>query len=473
MAITSAGVGSGLDLESLIGKIIAAERDPAKGRIDLKETRVQANITAYNSVKKTLQSFQSALSNLKNASFTSKQVATSTDTTSYQATVTGAATNGSYAIDVFEMAKAQKLATTANFANPNATVGSDGTLSFSAGVSAFSVAIGASDTLTQIRDKVNNAAGNSDVIASLLTEDAGLGNGTTYTRLVFTAKNTGAENEMTITATDDDGISTDMTGMSQLVSANLNEKSPAQNARIAVDGFSITSSTNTITNAIEGVSIQLFKESASLPAPTSSVITVANDKATVKKEIEKFVATYNELMTVFNTLTNYNAETETRGLLSGDSTLNVLESQIRRIANGVNSSADPALNSLGFIGVATNKDGTIKLDDTKLTNALNNNFDKFDNLFSGENGIATKLDNQLKNILGANGAIDSRQQGFQKQLKDIEKARDTLEFRLQKIEKRYRTQFSALDSLVAQLNQTGTFLGQQLDAAAKIVSGGK
>jgi flagellar hook-associated protein 2 len=471
MAITSAGVGSGLDLESLIGKIIASERDPAKNRIDLKETRVQANITAYNNLKKTLQSFQTSLTNLKSASFTSKQVATSTDSTTYQSTVTSAATNGNYAIDVFEMARAQKLATTANFNNPDATLGSSGTLNFSAGTSAFSVAIGASDKLSEIRDKVNSAAGNNDVIASLLTEDAGLGNGTTYTRLVFTSKNTGAANAMTITAVDDDMINDDETGMSQLTSVQLAERSPAQDARVVVDGFTYTNSSNTITNAIPGVTLQLFKESSSLPAPTSSVLTIANDKATVKKEVEKFVATYNELITVMNTLTNYDPTTEQRGLLSGDATINVLESQIRRIATSVNSSADPALNSLGFIGVSTNKNGTIKLDDTKLTNALNNNFDKFDDLFSGDNGIATQLDNQLKNILGANGAIDTREQGFNKQLKAIEKSRDALEFRLQKIEKRYRTQFSALDNLVAQLNQTGTFLTQQLDAAAQIVSG--
>jgi flagellar hook-associated protein 2 len=471
MGITAAGTGSGLDLEGLIGKIVASERDPAKNRIDLKESRTQANITAYNNLQKTLKSFQSSLSNLKLASFTSKQTAVSSDPSLYQPTVTATAQNGTYTVDVFEMAKAQKLASTGNFANPDATVGSGGTLNFAAGTSAFSVSVLMTDKLTTIRDKVNNAAGNSDVTASLLTVDAGQNNGSTVTRLVFTSKNTGTANAITISAIDDDTIDDDITGLSQLASNNLNVVTPAQDSRIAVDGFSYINSTNTITTAIEGVSIQLFKESSTLPNPTTSTLTISNDKSTVKKEIEKFVATYNELATVLNVLTNYNPTTETRGLLSGDATVNVLEAQIRRIATSVNPSANENLKSLAFLGIATNKDGSLKLDDAKLTTVLNTKFDKLDDLLSGTDGIATKLDTQLTNILGAKGAIDNRQVGFQKQLKGIEKERDALEFRLQKIEARYRKQFSTLDNLVSQLNQTGSFLGQQLDAAASITNG--
>jgi flagellar hook-associated protein 2 len=469
--VSSVGVGSGLDLEGLIGKIITAERDPSKNRLDLKEAKTQASISAYGSLKSTLAAFQTSLTNLQQTTFVNKRIASVGDKTVISATTTDAAQLGNYDISVLQLAKAQKLATTGNFADPNATVGSGGTLNFTAGISAFSVAVSASDNLTTIRDNVNNAVGNSGVTASLLTEDAGLGNGTTYTRLIFSAKTTGATNAITITATDDDGIDDDLTGLSQLASVNLNEKTAAKDARISIDGFVINSSTNVFNTAIDGVTLTALKESNDLLNPPTSSLTIANDTNALKTEIEKFVATYNELITVINKLTDYDPKTETRGLLGSDGGVKAIESQVRRIFNSTVGDAAGDFNSLAFAGIATNKDGSVKLDSTKFATAVNTRFADLGKLFSGSAGIATQLSAATKGFLDKGGILDTRTEGYQSALKTVEKDRDKLEYRLTKIEARYRKQFTNLDNIVRQLNQTGTFLGQQLDAASKIGSG--
>lgn len=468
MAITSVGSGSNLDLESLLTDIIEAEKVPAENRINTKKTTLEANISALGSLKSTLSDFQASLQKLKSASFFNSRTAVAGDTSLISATGTDSAGVGAYAIEVLDMAKAHKVAS-ANFAAAS-TVGS-GTLNITVGSSSFGVAInaGENDTLAGIRDAINAAPGNSGVVASILTVSDGLGG--TASKLVLTSTNTGAAKAVSVAVTGDaDGIDNDNAGLSQLISANLTQIDPAQDAKITIDGFEATSSTNQFTNAIEGVTINVLKED---PAGTalSSSLTIATDKTGVKTAIEEFVANYNGLITIFNTLTNYDASTQTRGLLSGDSSVSVMESSIRRIMTGAVSGAGEGLNTLADLGITTNRDGSIALDDAQLSSALSSNFDNFDDLFTGDNGIASRLDQLATQLMGSGGVFVTRETSINEQLARIEDQKDTLNARLEKLEARYRAQFSALDILVSQLNQTGTFLTQQLEATAQIING--
>ena len=471
MAISSVGTGSNLDLEGLLKQIVDAERKPAENRINLKETTLNANISALGSLKSALSDFQGALSKLKSSSFFNTRSAVASDTSLISATATSSADPGAYAIEVLDMAKAHKVAS-ANFATASTTVG-NGTLNITVGSSSFDVTItaGENDTLAGIRDAINNAQGNNGVRASILTVSNGMGG--TASKLVLTASHSGAANTISVAVTGDgDAVDNDNAGLSQLISANLSQIDPAQDASITIDGFSATSSTNQFTNAIQGVTINVLKEDPNNVALPSS-LTIATDKTGVKGAVQDFVANYNALVTIFNTLTNYDPSTQTRGLLSGDSSVGVVESRIRRVMNDIVSSAPEGLNSLADIGISTNRNGSIALNDADLSSALSANFDSFDELFTGDNGIASRLDKLATELTGSGGVFSARETSINEQLAKIADQKDALDARLTKLEARYRAQFSALDILVSQLNQTGSFLTQQLDATAQIINGKK
>lgn len=471
-SISSLGAGSNLDLSDLLDKIISAEREPAQARLDLRQTRAEATISALGELKSTLSAFQEAMQDLKNASFFSRKTAVSGDKTLFTATAEGNVDLGSYQIEVLNLAKANKLAS-GNFTGPTETLGS-GTLTISGGGSVFNVDVAAGDSLADIRDAINEAGGNNNVRASLLTVDDG--NGGTASKLVLTAAETGADGQIEVTVADDDGNNTDGSGLSRLyyvkgdAASQLTEVNEALDARITIDGFTVSSSTNEFENAIEGVTITALKEGDDPLNPLTSSLTVSQDNTAVKTAIEKFVANYNAVATIFNALTNYDASSKTRGLLSGDASINAIESTLRRELTGVVSGAASDFNALAFLGISTNKDGSIALDDDKLSAAISNRAEDIGALFSGEGGVASRLDSALDTFLRAGGVFQTREESLRDQLSDIQDDRDTLALRLEKMEARYVAQFSSLDILVSQLNQTGDFLTQQLEATAQIIN---
>lgn len=471
MAVTSVGTGSGLDLENLITKIVDSERTPTKNRLNLKQTTLEATISAMGSIKSTLTEFQASLTKLKSGALFSGRSVVSSDNTLFTATATSKAELGSYQIEVLSMAKANKLAS-ANLAGAATPIGS-GTLNISVGASSFNVDItaGTNDTLAGIRDAINNATNNAGVRASILTVSDGLGG--TASKLVLTSSKSGAANTVTVAVTGDaDGLDADNAGLSRLASANLTEIDAASDAKITIDGFEATSTTNQFTNAIDGVTINVLKTGTDpLADPLSGTLSLAVDKTGAKAAVEDFVANYNALSTIFNTLTNYDATAKTRGLLSGDASVNVMESRIRSIMTSTVGDAAEGLNNLAFLGITTNRNGSIALNDTKLSNALSTRFEDIEKLFSGDNGIATRLDKLATELTGSGGVFNTRETSMRDQLSAIEDQRDKLELRLTKIEARYRAQFSSLDILVGQLKSTGDFLTQQLTAAAAITNG--
>lgn len=469
MAITSVGTGSNLDLEGLLKQIIDSEKAPAENRLNLKQTTLKATISALGSIKSTLSEFQASLTKLKSANTFTGRTAVAGDNTLISATAAPGADIGAYAIEVLDMAKAHKVAS-ANFASASTQVGS-GTLTIGQGAGSFDVTItaGENDTVAGIRDAINNAAGNTGVRASILTVSDGMGG--TASKLVLTSSKTGAANAITVAVSGDgDGIDNDNLGLSRLASANLSQIDPAQDARITIDGFEATSSTNQFSNAIENITINVLKEDPN-DQPLATSLTVAVNKAGVKTAIEDFVANYNALTTIFNTLTNYDPSTQTRGLLSGDASVSVMENRLRRIMSDTVAGAAEGMNSLADLGITTNRNGSIALDDAELSNALSTRFDDLANLFTGDNGIAQRLDKLSTELLGSGGVFTTRETSMQAQLDKIEEQKDALNTRLEKLEARYRAQFSSLDILVSQLNQTGDFLSQQLEATAKIING--
>jgi flagellar hook-associated protein 2 len=471
-SITSVGTGSNLDLEGLITKIITNERTAPENRLNLKQTTLEATVSALGNIKSALSDFQTSLAKLKSASFFTARSAVASDTSLISATASPGTDPGAYTIEVLAMAKAHKVAS-ANFATAATPVGS-GTLNIGVGSSTFDVAItaGTNDTLAGIRDAINSAPGNNgSVRASILTVSDGLGG--TASKLVLNSSTSGVSHAISVAVTGDaDGIDNDNAGLSKLISANLSQINPAQDAEITIDGFPATSSTNQFSDAIPGVTINVLKQGPDPLNPLSSSVTVAVDKSGVKTAIEGFVANYNALATILNAVTNYDPATQTRGLMSGDAGVSAMESRVRRLMADTASNTTPgALNTLADIGISTNLNGLISLNDAQLSNALNNKFDDFAALFTGTNGIASRLDTLTTQLTGSGGTFSARATSLQEQLAKVQVQKDALNTRLTALESRYRKQFSALDSLVNQLNSTGSFLTQQLDATAKIISG--
>ena len=488
MAITSVGTGSGLQLESLITDIINAEKAPVESRLNAREAKVQASISALGSLKSSLADFQTALGKLKNASAFTNRTATASDTTLFSATTASSGSTaelGSYAIGVVQMAKTQKLAS-ANFASPSAAVGS-GSLNIAVGGSSFNVDVTAGTSLTGLRDAINNANGNAGVRASLLTVSDGAGG--TATKLVMTSTKSGSEGAISVNVTDADGNNTDNNGLSRLrydaadpafdpadpafEAGRMTASSPAQDAIITVDGFEVRSNSNVFANTIPGVTLTILKEAASGEDPLSGELNVGENKSGIKSAIEGFVTSYNALNGVFRQLIGVSADGETRGLMAGDSSLNVAQSRLRSLLGDTVEGASSGFNSLSALGINPARDGSISLDAGKLDSALANNFGDLSKLFSGPDGLATKLDKNISTMTGSGGMFAVRQESLGKQLDEIDDQRVQLAARLEKVEARYRSQFSALDILVSQFDQTGKFLSQQLEATAQIINNKK
>src|SRR3990167_332048 len=464
--ITAAGTGSGIDVENIITKLTEAERTPTEQRLLLRETNIQAEISAFGSLKSALSDFRKSLTNLSSLQSLAALSATSSKPESFTVTADNTASVGSSQIEIVNLASAHKMISTASFAGPTTAVGA-GAMTISLGSTSFNVQIvgGQNNTLAGIRDAINNATGNTGITASILTVSNGAGG--TQSKLVLSADDTGTANAISVAVTgDSDGNDTNNVGLSAFLNANMEQKSTAANALIRVDGFDVTSSTNVFKDAIQGVTLTAVKANPTV----NETLTVGINKTAIKDNLALFVENFNALSETLEFLTKYDPETQEAGLLTGDSTVRSIETQLRRTMTNVVSELGGNFNSLASLGITTQRDGTLKLDSTKLDSALTTNFDDVANLLGGEDGIAKKLDTTLNNFLKTGGLISSRNETFLKQLKDIDSQRERLELRMTSYEERLRAQYAAMDAIVSNLNATGDYVAQQMESISQITS---
>jgi len=392
-AISSLGVGSGLDLGSLVSGLLEAERAPTANRLAAKEQNFSTELSAFGLLRSSLSQFQGSLSGLQTASaFNAKEVTVS-DSSVFSATVENSADPGSYSIEVTKLAKAQSLATNAAtaFASVDDTIGS-GTLTIQFGTTttgpyAFTpdpasspqtIEVNATNkntTLAGLRDYIND---NDYGIQASIVND---GNG--Y-RLLLTSENSGAANSMEITSSGDgDGNDNDNVGLSQLAfnaaaQSSLTQTVGAQDAALSINGLDISSETNTINNAITGVTLDLLKADAS----NFVTVNVKENRNEVTASVKNFVNAYNELRQNIDALTSYDPETGTGSALNGDFTVRSIGSQIRNIIFGSLSTVNSNIRSLVDVGITTNSSGTLELDNGKLADALLDYPDEVEALFS-------------------------------------------------------------------------------------------
>lgn len=471
-SVSSLGVGSGLDLGSILQQLVQAERGPTSNRLDLKEAQTQASISAFGALKSSLSEFQATLKELTSLSEFQNRSITSSNQDIFTATADSTAAIGTTNINVLNLAEAHKLVT-GDFATPETVVGT-GTLKIEAGGSAFTINI-SDGKLTSIRDAINSSPAAEKVSANIITVDDGVGG--TVSKLVINAKATGESNALEITVTDDDGNNADASGLSQLhfiegdANNRLNELNAATDARITVDGFTVSSATNEFKDAISGVTITALEASEDPINNPPETLSIELNETAVKGKVSAFVTSFNGLKDTLNQLLDYNAETGEAGLLNGDATLRTAETQIERLLYGSISEAGGVFSNLAQLGITTGEKGKLSLDEETLDQAIANNFNDIGEFFAGENGLAKQLDSLATSFLGTTGIISVREQGFDEELQEIADDRIALDRRIAAIEERTRQQFAALDGLISQLNSTGSFLTEQLKNTSAIITG--
>lgn len=447
-SITAAGVGSGLDIQSLVAQLVTAERAPAEARLQKEESSTKAQISAFGALRSALSSLGGALRALKPATALDGRRASSTDANTVTATATAGAANASYQVEVVSLASAHRLGSAA-YASPASVVGT-GTLTLGSGSNSFSVAIDSSkNTLAGIRDAINGAAGNTSITASVLNTAEG-------SRLVLTARASGASNAITVTRSGGDG------GLDALVYnpgtlTSLEQKAPAADALVRVDGFNFNSSGNTLSGAVDGVTFNLL---AAAPGAAKTV-TVSRDADAARKAVESFISGYNAVVGSVSASTRYDQATKTASPLTGDALPRALSGEMRRTI-GATAQGNTTIRTLADVGITTSVSGTLTLDGAKFARALEQNPAEVAALFTGDNGLAARLDAVVQRAAASGGAIDGRTKGLDERLRGVADRRAALETRMDALENRYRAQFTALDGLVAQLRTTSDFLARQL-----------
>ena len=459
--IQANGIGSGLDINSLVAQLVTAEGTPLQQRITRHEVAVTTKVSALGTLKGALAAFKSALEPLKSVEAFQARKATSADTKIFTVTADTNAVAGSYDVEVVHLAKAHQLASVPFVGGSSATVGY-GSLAISVGDKTFNVTIDQdAATLDDIRNAINSAADNSGVQATLLNTAAG-------SRLVLTANATGENSVIKIVASGGDGnlnqLSYDPLSPPVPPAPGLIQLEPAQNAQIRVASFDIESETNVFEDAIDGVTITAVAESDG----EEIALNVAFDKSGVQARIQKFVTEYNSMQAQLAKLGSYNAETKEAGPLLGDSLLRAIETEARRaIGNPVSGLTGP-YTTLASLSITTNATGALSVDAAKLTKALDADPEGVAELFGSENGVAARMFSQLESRLATTGDIEGRNTRLKGELKDIARDKEAFNLRMAQIETRLRKQFTALDSLLSQMQSTSSYLTQQLASLPKI-----
>lgn len=438
--LTSAGLGSGLNVNAIIEALTNAERAPITLRLNRQEAGIQAKQAGLSGLSSALSTLKTAAEKLDASGDFKLRKTTLSKSEFVSVSASGTASAGQFSVEVVQLAKGSQRESGIIAGGSAATFGA-GKLTFTVGAKNFSVDVGGTDTLTTIRNKINGATGNIGVSATIVTSDTG-------TKLVFDSTITGAGNDLVIT---NDNAALDA------ISTTTVETRAAQSAQIRVNGALTTSTTNTFSSAVQDVTITALKQNA---AAETTEVTVANDTAGVKKLIQDFVKAYNAAVDEVGKLTTNTKEAS--GPLAADGATRSIMSRLRGLIGTSVASVSGDYNSLASIGISTDQKGKLEIKESRLDSALGSKLEDVVALFSNSDGIANTVKSYIDTQAGTNGVLSTRQKSLETDLKRITAQREQLELRIEKMTTRLRNQYASLDSLVSRMNSTGQFISQNL-----------
>lgn len=449
--ITSLGVGSGLDLSSIVSGLMAVEKQPLTA-LKTKQSTVESRISALGTLKSALASLQTAAGNLvpgttqtlaeKFSSFTAK----SADETVATATAKSGVAATKYTLTNITLASAEQVRKTETALGIPSGTGS-GTLS---------IKVGSGDSVDV---SVNNGASLTDIAKAINSSKAGVTasviNDGTAKHLVITAKESGANNTISITgSTGWEGFNFRPSSASADTNSWVSQQA-ATSASVDVNGLTITSQSNTISDAVSGLTINLLKASSA-----GTTINVTQDNtSSITSALNAFVTAYNTAASSMKSMGAYNATTKVAGALQGDAVLRSAQAQVSRLVTAKYGTGD--LQTLSDLGISLQKDGTLKLDSTKLNKAIENDFAAVSEMVSA---VGTGFKTGLNSLIDSSGSVTSATESANRLVKELQKRQEAMQDRLDKIEERYVKQFSALDTMIAGFNQTSSSLASMLSA---------
>ncbi len=452
--ITSAGIGSGLDLESIIKASVDAERLPKLQSLAVRQESLQVELSALGEVRSAMSQLEGTIAKLADMDNFNKREATikQPDIGDIISVTTGTDISpGSFKVQVDQLAQGSRAESTpgAFTSVDDVVTASGGTLSFSAGSKTFDITLDAGATLADLRTAINESSENFGVSANII-------NTGTESRLVFTSSETGAGNDLVVTndTAELDAVSTQANG-GGAGGMTIAAGDEAQDAQITVDDIVITSATNTFKDAVEGMTITAKEESLG----ETATINVDYDKSGVEEVIDEFIANYNNLVGMLGLQTRIGKP------LNGDATIRSFSGQMLTTLSTPLTDTGP-FASIFDIGLTVDKDGYLEKSSlvNSLSDSLSENFDEVGKAFAGDNGIAKQFETLLDNYIDTNGVIKQRETSLNLQLDDLDDDRANLDYRMTQYEERLRKQYSSLDVLLAQMQQTQSYLSAQLSS---------
>lgn len=459
-SITSLGAGSGIFSSELLDQLVNAERKPTEVRLDQRQQRTETRISAYGAIRSAMEEMRTSMEKLSSPEGMKAFSSSSSNESVAGVSVDALAANrGSYSLNVTQLAQSQSLASSA-FADRDTTTVGSGTLTLDVGGVTTDITVdGSNNTLEGLAASINDA--NAGVSAGVVDTGSGF-------RLVLSAEESGIENSVKVSVTDDDGNNTDTNGLSQFVfndtTSNLEETVAARDAQLEVNGIAVSRPTNTVEGVVDGVTFDLKSEG-------TSTVKIERDADAVAENVQAFVDKFNAFQDMVDKVSGFDPESGQGSVLTGDSTIRNIQSDLRRMLTEIPPGLeDSPVRMLADVGIKTDPStGKLEFDQARFKEQLDAHPEAMTALFAekdGVDGIAERTVNVVSNFLASDGALAARTEGLNGDLEKIQEQRDRLEMRLEALEERLFNQFSAADSLIAQLNSTGDFVSQQLAALA-------
>jgi len=454
---TSATGGSVIDVNSLVSQLVSASRAPKDSIISNQTKKATTEISAVGTLKGALSAFQTALVGLDTPQAFNAVAATSSSPSVFTASADTGAVAGTYSISITKLAQAQQLVSKPILGDGSSVVGT-GTLKISLGAASFNVTLGSTnDTVAGLASAINSATGNPGVTATVIT-------GTDGAHLVLSSTLTGAANTIQVAETDGGNALAALT-YSPAGTTNYTENSPAQDAEFSISGVPHKSASNTVTDALSNVTLNLLATTAAgTGAGSSANLTVASDTSAITTNVGALVTAYNALAGSIASLGSYDVTTGTAGPMLGDALLSGIQNEIRSTLYSIVNSGSSTYSSLASVGITTKSDGTLALNPSKLQTALTSAPGAVTALFSGTNGIATRLNTQLNAVLGSGGPIDSRSKTLVKQENALTQQSKDLDKQMAALTAALTQQYASLNTLLSSLQSTSAALTQQLSS---------
>lgn len=470
-ALTSLGIGSGVDLNTMLTQLVAVERRPLE-QMRSEASKLQTKVSSFGQIQSFVSRVQDASNKLKDSSLWAQSTAKSANEAVVTAVGGSSAAAGSYSVSVTSLAAAQTLASGTTFVDATALVGA-GTLTLElgtwsagqaafapkAGTAAVTLDVSVADSVTTLRDKIN--ALGAGVTASLVNDTSG-------TRLSLRSTATGASNGFRLSATDGDGNDTDAAGLSRLAfdppggTTGMLLSQTAANAVANVNGITVTAASNELTGVVEGLTLRLRGQSA-----TPVDVDVSPDRAAITEAVKGLSTAYSELAKYIGEQTKYDPAAKVGGPLQGDSAVGGVLSRMRTAING-NSTASATFSRLSDVGLELQRDGTLSLDNAKLDRALGSlgelkkAFTNSDPLASANEGFARRFAKLATELIAVDGSLTTRTEGLRKLITQNSEKQSRLEDRVERYQSRLVQQFTAMDSNLARLNALNSYVSQQL-----------